>query len=63
MFTYIIYAGGHCIETQTFQIEMFMKWYCSNAKYVDLARISVKSNRLDCVLKYSVIMYVNINTV
>jgi len=42
---------GDILVTQTFQIEMFMKWYCSNARYVDLARISVKSNRLDCVFQ------------
>jgi len=54
---------GDIVVTQTFQIEMFMKWYCSNARYVDLTRISVKSNRLDCVFKYSVIIYVNTNTV
>lgn len=44
---------GGIVVTQTFQIGMFMKWYCSNARYVDLARISVKRvNRLNCVFKY-----------
>jgi len=57
MFTLIIYAGGivvtHDISDRN---DYENKWYCSNVMYVDLARISVKCNLLDCVFKHSVII-------